>query len=66
MPDDDRQERKRDRSFLSIYFECCSVYARIYKNKAGTHYVGWCPKCVRQVRVKIGPGGQDTRIFRAS
>ena len=53
------------RNFISILFECCNVYARVYKNKAGTHYVGWCPKCTRQIKLKIGPGGTDNRIFRA-
>jgi hypothetical protein len=59
------QQPSGSRSFISIFFECCGAYARVYKNKAGTHYVGWCPRCTRQVRLKIGPGGTDQRVFRA-
>ena len=53
------------RKYISIFFECCNVYSRIYLNKEGTHYAGWCPKCARAVRLKVGPGGTDSRFFRA-
>jgi len=59
---------KRDadgRAYLGILFDCCGVYARVYKNKAGTAYVGWCPRCTRKLEVKCGPGGSEQRIFRA-
>lgn len=62
---DENQEPKREKkSFLGITFECCHVYARIYKNKEGTAYVGMCPKCMRSVRVPIGKGGTGQRFFR--
>ncbi len=62
-----REERRDEqgRPYLGIYFECCGVYARIYKNKAGTAYVGWCPRCMRQLEIKCGRGGTDHRFFRA-
>lgn len=48
-----------------VYFECCRVYQRVYRNKLGTAYVGWCPKCARKIEVGIGPGGTDCRSFTA-
>ena len=36
MCDEENNEQKREkRQFLGITFECCNVYARIYKNKDG-------------------------------
>lgn len=54
------------RKFIGIMFECCNVYVRIYKNAQGTHYVGHCPKCLKQVKLKIGEGGVSQRFFRAN
>jgi len=51
---------------LGIRFDCCNAYSRMYKNAAGTAYVGRCPKCARRLSVPIGPGGTPQRFFRAS
>ena len=53
------------RRFVGIHFACCSVYSRIYLNRDESGYVGNCPKCARQVRFQIGPGGTDARFFTA-
>ncbi len=57
--------KKRDH--LGIHFRCCNQYGYIYKNKAGTAYTGFCPRCMKKVEVKIGKGGEgtDQRIFQA-
>ena len=54
-----------DRKYLCILFECCNVYVHIYKNKAGTAYVGWCPRCGKKVTIPIDPSGTSNRFFTA-
>lgn len=58
----------RKREHLGIHFRCCHLYGYIYKNKAGTAYTGWCPKCMRRVEVKISKtgGGSAQRIFQTN
>lgn len=56
---------QQKRKFLGIYFECCNVYGRIYKNSTGTSYEGRCPKCLRRVSVPVGEGGTNQRFFKA-
>jgi hypothetical protein len=53
------------RPFVGVQFECCEAYARIYINRDRTAYEGRCPRCLRQLTVKIGPGGTSSRFFRA-
>lgn len=55
----------RSRAWLGVMFDCCGVYSRIYRTRDGRAYAGHCPKCNMPVRVEIGSGGTDARIFRA-
>lgn len=54
------------KNFLGVRFECCSVYTRAYKNKAGTAYIARCPRCLKKVTIGINAQeGTDARFFIA-
>jgi hypothetical protein len=53
------------RPYIGVYFECCGVYARIYRQPDKRCYYGRCPRCLRTVRVRVGPEGTSARLFRA-
>jgi hypothetical protein len=55
----------RERRFVGVHFTCCDVYTRVYINSDHSAYEGRCPKCAKQVRLGIGPGGTDARFFTA-
>ncbi len=57
------QTESHKRPFLGMYFKCCRVYTRIYLNKAGTAFVGWCPKCAAKAEVKVAKGGSKGRFY---
>jgi len=54
------------RPFISVQFDCCNVYLRIYRSADGTAYRGRCPKCGKGVHFAVGHGGTDARVFRVS
>ncbi|MDR1520052.1 MAG: hypothetical protein LBU23_07915 [Planctomycetota bacterium] len=56
----------RRREHLAIHFRCCHVYGYIYKNKAGSAYSGFCPRCLAKVEVGISHDGtgSEQRIFQ--
>lgn len=55
-----------NRPFLSVLFDCCKVYQRVYRLPTAQAYRGRCPKCGREVNFPIGEGGCSSRFFRAS
>ena len=57
------KEKNGERPFVGITFNCCNVYTRIYINKKRDAFVGWCPKCVQNVTLKISPDGDKSQFF---
>ncbi|MCK6485554.1 MAG: hypothetical protein L6R00_15605 [Phycisphaerae bacterium] len=53
------------RRWIGIYFACCGVYARVYRDPHESCYRGACPRCRRSVQVPVGPHGTSQRLFRA-
>ncbi len=53
------------RKFLSVWYQCCNVYGRMYRNPEATAYEGCCPKCGAAVHALIGPDGSNRRMFLA-
>lgn len=64
-PEETPDRSAQGRRYLGIHFACCDQYARVYVNREATAYVGHCPRCTRQVTIKIGPGGTSERFFTA-
>jgi len=52
-----------NRPYLQIFFDCCQVYQRVYRNRSGEAYAGRCPRCLRIIRFKIAPHGTSARGF---
>ncbi|MEE2908494.1 MAG: hypothetical protein VX527_11770 [Planctomycetota bacterium] len=55
----------RKRPFLSIWFRCCHVYGRLYRNASRTSYNGGCPRCAKRARVLVRSDGTTRRCFQA-
>ncbi len=53
------------RRFPSVWYQCCHVYGRMYRNPEATAYEGRCPKCGAAVHALIGPDGSNRRMFLA-
>jgi hypothetical protein len=59
------ESRRETSCFLGVHFACCDAYSRVYANRAGSAYVGHCPRCAKRVQFAIGPGGTSERFFTA-
>lgn len=53
------------RPFIGIRFDCCRVYARVYREQGATHYRGACPRCGCHVSARIAENGTAARFFVA-
>lgn len=56
---------KGGKPYVGVIFKCCRIYSRIYLNRAGTAFVGWCPRCGAKMELKISPHGSKSRFFMA-
>jgi hypothetical protein len=54
------------RPYIGVLFECCGVYARVYRQPDQPWYAGRCPRCLRTMRVRVGQDGTNARLFRAT
>jgi phage terminase large subunit GpA-like protein len=54
------------RPFLQVYFACSNSYQRVYRSADNSRYLARCPKCGKEMRFQVGPGGSDQRAFRVS
>lgn len=59
------QPKTGPRPYLGIYFECCRVYARVYRRPDQPQYVARCPRCLRAAKIRVGPDGKSGRMFIA-
>lgn len=65
MDHTDHPALPKPRPYIGVLFECCGVYARIYRAATDAAYRGRCPRCLRPLIVPVGPDGTHERIFRA-
>ena len=56
----------KPKPFIGVRFDCCNVYMRIKLNKAGTAFVGWCPRCTKRAEVKVSKSGSKNPFFVAT
>lgn len=53
------------RPWVGIRFDCCGAYTRVYRSPDGRFYQGRCPRCLKPVKLRVGPGGTSSRFFVA-
>jgi len=51
------------RPWLGVRFVCGGAYIRVYRRPEDPAYVARCPRCAECVRFRVGPGGDNARLF---
>jgi len=59
------ENRLSGKPFVGVIFKCCRIYSRIYLNKKGDAFVGWCPRCSKKMTMRVSPTGSKERFFTA-
>ncbi|QOJ01278.1 MAG: hypothetical protein HRU70_12605 [Phycisphaeraceae bacterium] len=54
------------RPSLAVFFRCSNQYLRVFRDPTGRLYIARCPRCMKQVRFAVGPGGTSRRFFEVS
>ncbi len=54
------------RPWVGIQFACCGVYRRVYREAHESWYIGRCPFCGREARLRVAPHGISSRFFVAT
>lgn len=55
----------RGRPYVGMRFKCCNAYARIYLDRFGKAFRGYCPKCGRPVNIAVRSGGSKSKFWTA-
>ena len=64
---DDQSQSGRQQPSVGVHMKCCNVYIRAHLNPQSDAFVGWCPRCAAQVRIRVvQEGGSTERFFEAS
>ena len=57
--------RASPRPYLSVLFNCCRVYQRVYRSRDDASYAGRCQRCGRPVRFRV-PRQQGPPVHRGT
>ena len=63
-PSESADQSADTRPYLSVMFECCNVYQRVYRKPDDTAYNARCPRCGRTATFPVGTSGTANRFFR--
>lgn len=63
MTNDSKESNRKPRPHVGVIFKCCRIYQRIYLNKQGTAFIGYCPKCSSKMEIIVSPYGSESKFF---